>query len=54
MDEIQLTIEEMEANILEMNEGNMHEVDQLVIMCDTQRTIIRMLQEEIKVLKSNR
>ena len=49
----QLTIEEMEANILEMSEGNMHEVDQLVMMCDTQRSIIRMLQKEIKILKSN-
>lgn len=46
------TIEEIESNVVEMNSGTMNEVDQLVMMCDTQRSIIKMLQGEIVILKS--
>jgi hypothetical protein len=45
------TIEEIESNIAQMNSGAMHELDQLVMMCDTQRSIIKMLQKEIVDLK---
>ena len=44
------TIEEIESNVAEMNSGTMHEVDQLVMMCDTQRSIIKILQKEIAIL----
>lgn len=45
------TIEEIQLNIKQMNKGNMHEIDQLTMMCYTQRSLIRILQEEIKDLK---
>lgn len=45
-------MEEIQQNIVQMNSGTMHEVDQLVMMCDTQRSLIRMLQQEIKDLKN--
>ena len=51
MEEIHFTMEELQANIKELNSGTMHEVDQLVMMVDTQRSIIRTLQAEIKEFK---
>ena len=53
-DSRQLTITEIIDNTKEMNSGTMHEVDQLTYMVDTQRSIIRLLQEEIKKLKENK
>ena len=42
-----LTTEQIEANVFEMNKNEMHEVDQLVMMVDTQRSIIRILQKKL-------
>ena len=39
-----LTTEHIKANIAEMNANEMHEIDQMVMMIDTQRSIINMLQ----------
>ena len=39
-----LTMEQIKANIAEMNKNKMHEVDQLILMVDTQRSIIKKLQ----------
>ena len=39
-----LTMEQIKSNIAEMNKNKMHEVDQLILMVDTQRSIIKKLQ----------
>jgi len=39
----QLTTEQIEANISKMNKNDMHEIDQLTMMVDTQRSIIKIL-----------
>ena len=44
---VKMTKDEIIANIDEMNSGTMHEIDQLVMMVDTQRSIIKLLQSKI-------
>lgn len=39
-----LTIKRIESNIAEMKKNEMHEVDHLIMLVDTQRSIIRTLQ----------
>ena len=52
MEEIMFTSKEIQENIEKMNSGEMHEVDQLTLMCDTQRSLIRTLQQRIKELEN--
>ena len=47
-----LTIKEIKSNIKRMNSETMHEVDQLTMMVDTQRSIIRLQQQKIKELNA--
>lgn len=54
MEEITFTMKEFQENIKKLNSGTMHEVDQLTLMCDTQRYIIRLLQQQIRNLKVNK
>ena len=42
-----LATKQIEANVFEMNKNEMHEVDQLVMTVDTQRSIIRILQKKL-------
>ena len=39
--------EQIEANIFDMNKNEIHEVDQLVTMVDTQRSMMRILQKKL-------
>ena len=44
-------LKQIQQNTEEMEEGNMHELDKLVMMVDTQRALIYVLQMEICELK---
>lgn len=48
---IPYTLKEIQQNVEKMNKNNMHEIDQLIMMCDTQRSVIRILQNELRVYK---
>lgn len=44
-------IKYIEENIDEINKNEMHEVDQLVMMVDTQRMLIKILRSRIRELE---
>ena len=44
-------LKQIQQNTEEMEAGNMHELDKLVMMVDTQRALIYVLQMEISELK---